>query len=75
MVHGRYWGVVPSGPLDGDRGRVVKGVSHVNPDLAFVLAVWGFGSVQLDPVTRRSLSWIGCRDESHDFWRVGEGQE
>lgn len=65
--HGRYWGVVPSGPLDGDRGRVVKGVSHVDPDLAFGLAVWGFGSVQLDPVTRRSPSWIGCRDESHDL--------
>ncbi len=73
--HGRYWGVVPSGPLDGDRGRVVKGVSHVDPDLAFGLAVRGFGSVRFDPVTRRSLSWIGRRDESHELWRVGEGYE
>ena len=40
--HGRYWGVTPSSPLAGDRGRVVKGISHVDPDLAFGLSVHGF---------------------------------
>jgi hypothetical protein len=36
--HGRYWSVTPSGLLAGDRGRIVKGVSHVDPDLTF--EVW-----------------------------------
>jgi superfamily II DNA or RNA helicase len=73
--HGRYWGVTPSGPLAGDRGRVVKGISHVDPDLAFDLSVHGFGRIPFDRFTRRSLSWVGRREESYDLWRVGEGYE
>jgi superfamily II DNA or RNA helicase len=73
--HGRYWGVTPSGPLAGDRGRVVKGVSHVDPDLAFGLSVRGFRRVPFDRSTRRSLSWVARWEESYDLWRVGEGYE
>lgn len=73
--HGRYWGVAASHPLSGDRGRVVKGVAHVDPDLAFDLAVWGFRRVAFERFTRRSLSRVGRRDESHDLWRVGEPYE
>lgn len=73
--HGRYWGVAPSHPLSGDHGRVVKGVAHVDPDLAFDLAVRGFRRVAFERFTRRSLSRVGRRDESHDLWRVGEAYE
>jgi hypothetical protein len=73
--HGRYWGVTPSSPLAGDRGRVVKGVSHVDPDLAFGLSVHGFRHILFDRSTRRSLSWVGRREESYDLWGVGEGYE
>jgi hypothetical protein len=73
--HGRYWGVTPSGPFAGDRGRIVKGVSHVDPDLAFGLSMRGFRHVPFDRFTRRSMSWVGRREESYDLWRVGEGYE
>jgi superfamily II DNA or RNA helicase len=73
--HGRYWGVTPSGTLAGDSGRVVKGVSHVDPDLAFGLSVYGFRHILFDRFTRRSLSWVSRREESYDLWRVGEGYE
>jgi hypothetical protein len=73
--HGRYWGVTPSSPLAGDHGRVVKGVSHVDPDLAFGLSVHGFRHILFDRSTRRSLSWVGRREESYDLWGIGEGYE
>jgi superfamily II DNA or RNA helicase len=73
--HGRYWGVTPSGLLAGDRGRVVKGVSHVDPELAFGLSVRGFRGIPFDRFTRRSLSWVERREESYDLWRVGAGYE
>jgi superfamily II DNA or RNA helicase len=73
--HGRYWGVTPSSSLTGDRGRVVKGISHVDPDLAFGLSVHGFRHMLFDRSTRRSLSWVGRREESYDLWGVGEGYE
>lgn len=73
--HGRYWGVTPSGLLAGDRGRVVKGISHVDPDLAFGLSVHGFRHILFDRSTRRSLSLVGRREGSYDLWRVGEGYE
>jgi len=73
--HGRYWGVVPSGQYAGDRGRVVKGVAHVDSDLAFDLAVRGFRQVPFERFTQRLLSWVGRREESYDLWRVGEGYE
>jgi superfamily II DNA or RNA helicase len=66
--HGRYWGIT-------DRGRVVKGVSHVDPALAFGLSVHGFRRMSFDRSTRRSLSWVDRREESHDLWRVGEEYE
>jgi superfamily II DNA or RNA helicase len=73
--HGRYWGVTPSGLLAGDRGRVVKGVSHVDPELAFGLSERGFRGIPFDRFTRRSLSWVERREESYDLWRVGAGYE
>jgi len=67
--HGRYWGVVAYPP---ERGRVVKSTYHVDPALTFELAVRGFRETSFDRYTRRSLVWVGRRDESHDLWRVGE---
>jgi hypothetical protein len=47
------------------------GLSH----LAFGLSVHGFRHIPFDRFTRRSLSWVGRREESYDLWRVGEGYE
>jgi hypothetical protein len=53
----------------------VKGVSHVDPELAFGLYVRGFRGIPFDRFTRRSLSWVDRREESYDLWRVGAGYE
>jgi hypothetical protein len=53
----------------------VKGVSHVDPELAFGLSMRGFRGIPFDRFTRRSLSWVDRREESYDLWRVGAGYE
>ncbi|MFL5734760.1 MAG: DEAD/DEAH box helicase [Chloroflexia bacterium] len=53
-------------------GEVVKGVSHVDPDLAWELAVKPFGSINYDGYTVRMLNEIRWRDRSYEMWGVGQ---
>lgn len=54
------------------RGAVVKGVAHVDPDLAWQLLLRPWKRVGYQAATSRSLRAIGDRAGSHRLWGVGE---
>ena len=74
--HNRYWGIEPPSRVErvlgGDRARVVKGISHVSPTLAFELATRSFKLTDFDDYTRAALAQVGRREESYELWGVGE---
>src|SRR5205085_4473879 len=53
-------------------GEIVKGVSHVDPDLAWELTVKPFGRIKYDTYTVRMLNEIRWRDRSYDNWGIGQ---
>ncbi len=85
--HAHSWGVI-TGHTDGHAekmgaprmgrrvaGRIVRGVAHVDPDLAREWETESFGKLRLDRYTRRSLAAVSQRDLVRQAWRVGEGYE
>ncbi|HYH27566.1 MAG TPA: DEAD/DEAH box helicase family protein [Actinomycetota bacterium] len=72
--HDRVWGVIPRSkavPRE-HHGRVVKGLLHVDPELAGELLQKPFKKVSFGAATRRMLGEIGDREGSYDLWRVGD---
>ena len=55
-----------------DAGRVVKGVAHVDPDLAYQLATRRFSKIDLGKFTRRMLRAVDTRERTREAWGVGE---
>lgn len=55
-----------------DAGRVVKGVVHVDPDLAYQLATRKFSKVDFGKYTKRALRAIDTREKTRQAWGVGE---
>ncbi len=53
-------------------GHIVKGVSHVDPDLDYSLSVHPFEQVQYGRYNKRMLRQIPLRDRSYDFWGIGQ---
>jgi superfamily II DNA or RNA helicase len=53
-------------------GRVVKGLMHVDPQLAYDMAVKPFKRINFARYTRRMLAAIPERDNVYDLWRIGE---
>jgi superfamily II DNA or RNA helicase len=74
--HNRYWGLEPPPRVErvlaGGRARIVKGISHVSPALAFELAIRSFKQISFDRHTRAALAQVGRREESYELWGVGE---
>jgi hypothetical protein len=52
-------------------GRVVRGVAHVDPDLARDLALRSLQGDKLEAVTRRALTAVDQREAIYDLWDVG----
>jgi hypothetical protein len=74
--HNRYWGIEPPSRVErllaGGRARIVQGISHVSPALAFELAIHSFKRTSFDRHTRAALAQVGRREESYELWGVGE---
>jgi superfamily II DNA or RNA helicase len=57
------------------QGRIVRGVVHVDPQLATELATRGFRRVRYKTYTRRMLAAVQDRDRVYDLWGVGQPYE
>lgn len=53
-------------------GQIVRGVAHVDFDLAAELSYKSFKRINFDRYTRRMLHSVGQRDRVYDLWKVGE---
>jgi superfamily II DNA or RNA helicase len=76
LRHRRYWGIEPPSRVERvfgrDKARIVNGVSHISPSLAFELATRSFKRIEFGPHTRAALAQVGRREESYELWGVGE---
>lgn len=59
----------------GPENHIVKGVMHVDPNLARDLAYRNFKRVNFDKYTRRMLAQISTRDRSYELWDIGAEYE
>ncbi len=57
------------------RGEIVKGIAHVEPDLAWQLLVRPWKRVGYSRVNHRCAAAIGDRQDSYRLWGVGEPYE
>lgn len=55
-----------------DAGRVVKGVTHVDPDLAYQLATRKFSKIDFGKYTKRMLRAVNTREQTRKAWGVGD---
>ncbi|MBN1877170.1 MAG: DEAD/DEAH box helicase family protein [Anaerolineae bacterium] len=78
--HDRYWGMVPlstespgmvSDDVTESQGRVVKGVNHVDPQLAYMLHLRNFRRIDFKLYTQRMLLQIPKRAQSYKLWGIG----
>jgi len=53
-------------------GQIVKGVSHVDPDLDFDLSARRFDKVKYERYNKRMIRQVPLRDRSYDFWGIGQ---
>lgn len=53
-------------------GQIVKGVSHVDPDLDFDLSTRKFDKINYERYDKRMLRQIALRDRSYDAWGIGQ---
>lgn len=53
-------------------GRIIKGVGHVSPELAYDLALRGFRLTNYGRYTAQSMAQIRRREESYKLWGIGE---
>jgi superfamily II DNA or RNA helicase len=57
------------------QGRIVRGIVHVDPQLALELATRDFRRVRYRTYTRRMLAAVRDRDRIYDLWGVGQPYE
>jgi superfamily II DNA or RNA helicase len=78
--HGNYWGVRPpefapapldSWPVSAHAGEIVRGVTHVSPDLAADLMTENFGDIAYPDYSKKMLRQVKFRDRSYDLWKIG----
>jgi hypothetical protein len=66
--HGRYWGLAaPS--------RVVKGVAHVDLDLAWDMARKPFNTIDYELYNSKMLAQVPQREQAYNMWDVGGGYD
>ena len=58
----------PAAPL---RGRIVRGIPHIDMDLATELSVRGFKRINFAKYTTRMLNAVREREQVYDLWQVG----
>jgi superfamily II DNA or RNA helicase len=52
--------------------QIVKGVSHVDPDLAFDLCTKKFTQINYAKYNQRMLRQVKHRDEAYELWGIGQ---
>jgi superfamily II DNA or RNA helicase len=55
-----------------ERGQIVKGLMHLDPDLPYELVTRGPKKADYARYTRRSLSAVNQRERSYALWGIGE---
>jgi hypothetical protein len=53
------------------RGQIVKGITHVSPELAYQLAVRGFAHTDFEHYNRLMFNDLPNRNRAYDLWNVG----
>jgi superfamily II DNA or RNA helicase len=78
--HQKYWGVRPpeippepleEWPITPHAGEIVRGVTHVSPELAGDLIHRELKSIPYSHYSRNMLRQVKFRDRSYDLWKVG----
>lgn len=59
-------------PKVPQRGRIVRGLPHIDMGLAAELEVRGFKQINFGKYTTRMLNAVRERDEVYDLWQVGQ---
>lgn len=67
--HGRYWGISPK------TGRVMKGMAHLDLELAYTLATQPFQKVDYAAFTAQMLAAVQERAAMRQAWGVGKPYE
>lgn len=74
--HAQYWGVMPlAAQPDGvAAGQIVKGLAHVDADLAFDLTTRPFTEINYDRLNRQMLTQATAQSRvaSYDLWGIGQ---
>lgn len=85
--HEQHWGIKTTSlqghtqqragqPLQlEERGRIVKGVSHLDSRLAYELGFSSFKKVNFRAYTEQMLERVLTRDSVYDLWSVGDGYQ
>ncbi len=63
--HNHFYGL-------GSKGKIVKGVLHVDEQLSLLLASFGFKRVPYDLMNRRMLARARNRSDAYRAWGIGE---
>jgi len=62
-----------SNPLgDSLSGQIVRGLSHISPELSYALTVNEFKNVRYSILNKHMLKQIKRRDQVYDLWKIGE---
>jgi len=69
--HDQYWGLMESVDDGGTEGEIVKGIGHIDPELAFQLHRKDHTGLDLKRLNKLMLARLSARDKSHDLWKVG----
>jgi superfamily II DNA or RNA helicase len=74
--HSRYWGIVCQTSALSNRkaarGQVVKGVAHVDPDLAFRISLGQMNKIDFKAFNMSMMKHTRSRDRTYDLWGVGD---
>ena len=74
--HSRYWGIVSQTSALSNRktarGLVVKGVAHVDPDLAFRISLGQMNKIDFKTSNISMMKYTRSRDRTYDLWGVGD---
>ena len=63
----------PGSPLPAEQiGRIVRGLPHVDEQLAYELAIKPFSQINFAKYTRRMLAAVAERDRAYDLWGIGQ---
>ncbi len=70
--HAHTWGIVIRSLLSPYHGQIIRGVAHVDLDLAEELATRPFSQLSFSRYTQQMMAAIPQRDRVYDLWQIGK---